>query len=125
MKRGLNLASCTLPDLGRMAAAITLCFTMCLAPAAAQTGPQVDLYGYVAPRCWVVSAKALQPVADAPLLRPRVICNQATPALRSQVRALNADGTLAERLRPLADSRPAGEQQSGRAALEIIVSPQA
>lgn len=99
-----------------MAAAMACAFA---ATAQAQDGPQIDIYGYVAPRCWVASQPAPQPVADMAVPRPRVICNQATPALRSNVRALNADGTLAERVR-----QSGSDQLSARAALEIVVSPQ-
>jgi hypothetical protein len=107
-------------DIGRTVATVALFFTMFAAPVAAQTGPQIDLYGYVAPRCWVTRVATVEPLAEAQAPRARVICNQATPALRSQVRALNPDGTLSER-RAL---QPTSGQQSGRTALEIIVSPQ-
>jgi len=118
MKRGLTLPSCTLADASRTVSAVTISFTIFIVPLEAQTGPQVELNGFVAPRCWVASPATLQPIADTPASRPRVICNQATPRLQSNVRTLNADGTL-ERVRPTTAA-----QQSGRAALEIVVSPQ-
>jgi len=92
---------------------------MLVVPVQAQTGPQVEIYGYVAPRCWVANPAALGPVAGVPESLPRVICNQATPRLQSNVRTLNADGTRVERVE---QTDPA--QLSGRAALEILVSPQ-
>jgi len=91
-------------------------FAIFAAPAQAQDGPQVDIYGYVAPRCWVAKAPSGIEMVEA---RPRVICNQAAPKLASSVRALKVDGTLAERAQPTVPG-----QLSGRKALEIIVSPQ-
>lgn len=119
MKRDESLRHNSLADARWTVSTVAISFTILAAPAQAQSGPQVDLYGYVAPRCWVANPSMLQPIAEAP--RPRVICNQSTPALKSQVRTLNADGTLAEVLPPQ-PTTPA--QLSGRAALEIVVSPQ-
>jgi hypothetical protein len=118
MKRGLTLPSYTLADASRTVSAVTISFTIFIVPLEAQPGPEVGVYGYVAPRCWVAKPATPQPIADMPASRPRVICNQATPRLESNVRALNADGTL-ERVQP---TNPA--HKSGRAALEIVVSPQ-
>lgn len=97
-------------------------------PAQAQTRQQVDLYGYVAPRCWVATARMPQPIADQPSPLFGATCNQAVPRLQSQVRSFNSDGTLATRVVSLdgaaAGNRAEGmEQVAGRRALEIIVSP--
>ena len=97
-------------------------------PAQAQTRQQIDLYGYVAPRCWVATARMPQPITDQPSPLFGAICIQGVPRLQSQVRSFNADGTLATRVVSLdrvADANPAeGEPQvAGRTALEIIVSP--
>lgn len=119
MKRDSAPRTCTCSEASWAASAVALSCAVLAAPAQAQDGPQIDIYGYVAPRCWVASQPAAQPIADTALPRPRVICNQAAPALQSNVRALNADGTLAERIR---QSGP--DQLTARAALEIIVSPQ-
>ncbi|MGK6354661.1 hypothetical protein ACMGDH_05475 [Sphingomonas sp. DT-207] len=88
----------------------------------------MDLYGYVAPRCWVATARMPQPIADQPAPLLGAVCNQSVPRLQSQVRSFNADGTLATRvvsLDRMADADPAegGAQVAGRTALEIIVSP--
>jgi hypothetical protein len=86
-------------------------------PAQAQTS-QVEVSGYVAPRCWV------QPSAEGMLL-PRAICNQSTPRLESRMRTLGDDGALTAMLIPAAyDPREGFAQQSARAAMEIVVSPQ-
>ncbi|AQR72837.1 hypothetical protein [Sphingomonas sp. LM7] len=103
--------------------ALVLAFAVLAGPAQADTGPQVDLNGYVKPRCWVANPATFQPSADMPAPRPHAICNQSTPMLRSNVRTLNADGTLAE-IQPAAELQPTQPQLSGRAALEIVVSPQ-
>jgi hypothetical protein len=114
MKRDPSLRNNSFPDASWTVSTVAISFTIFAVPAQGQAGPQVDLYGYVAPRCWVADPETFRPIADAPL--PRVICNQATPMLKSQVRTLNADGTLAERVH--------SQQLPARAALEIVVSPQ-
>ncbi|NIJ18680.1 hypothetical protein FHS95_000349 [Sphingomonas naasensis] len=119
MKRAPILACNTHSGTGLTAMTAVVSVTLVVMPAAAQNGPQVDLYGYVAPRCWVANPVMLQPAADTAISRPRVICNQATPRLSTNVRTLEADGTRIQRVQ---QSVPA--QQSGRAALEIVVSPQ-
>ena len=74
-------------------------------PAQAQTGPEVAIYGYVAPRCWVAAGS-------------RPICNQGTPLLRSTVRALIVET-------PIARTQPAGlSTMQAQEAREILVSPQ-
>lgn len=119
MKRASTLACNSHPGASLKAMTAVVSVTLVVMPASAQNGPQVDLYGYVAPRCWVANPVTLQPAADAGVSRPRVICNQATPRLSTNVRTLDADGTRVQRVQ---QSDPA--QLSGRAALEIVVSPQ-
>lgn len=93
-------------------------------PAQAQTS-QVDIYGYVAPRCWVSNASTWQPSMDAATLPPRAICNQSAPHQESRMRALNADGTLSAQMIPVAfTTGPGLPQQTARTAMEIVVSPQ-
>jgi len=93
-------------------------------PAQAQTS-QVDIYGYVAPRCWVSNASTWQPALDGTTLPPSAICNQSAPHQESRLRALNADGTLTAQMIPVAlTTGPALPQQPGRTAMEIVVSPQ-
>jgi hypothetical protein len=91
-------------------------------PAQAQTS-QLDLFGYVAPRCWVSSGSTL-PNTDGAVLPPRAICNQSAPRLESRMRTLNADGTLTTQMIPVALTTQDAPQEPSRAALEIVVTPQ-
>jgi hypothetical protein len=97
---------------------------MVVMPAQAQTSQQLQVYGYVTPRCWVANARTMQPDADGLIGAPRAICNQSAPNLVSHMRTLNADGTLTTKL--IATNLPQGQlpQLSARAAMEIVVSPQ-
>lgn len=97
---------------------------MAVTPAQAQTSQQLQVYGYVTPRCWVASAQTMQPDADGSIRAPRAICNQSAPNLVSHIRTLNADGTLTTKM--IATTLPQGQlpQLSARAAMEIVVSPQ-
>lgn len=92
-------------------------------PAQAQTSQSLDVYGYVAPRCWVSNAQS-QWGADGAMLAPRAICNQSAPLTRSSLRALNVQGEPVVRMLPAAfsvqDDLP---QQSARTAMEIVISP--
>jgi hypothetical protein len=128
MSRDPILRSAILPRTGWVAAAIAIPFALLATPAQAQNRQQVDLYGYVAARCWVATARMPQPIADQPAPLFGAVCNQAVPRLQSQVRSFNADGTLATRVVSLdraANGNPAERagQVASRTALEIIVSP--
>lgn len=93
----------------------------------AQAGAQateVEIYGFVAPRCWVAKPALVPSIIDAFVSRGGAICNHATPLLRSKMRVLNADGTLMEYFQPAFDLIPGRSKTTGRAALEIVVSPQ-
>lgn len=92
-------------------------------PAQAQTA-QVEVYGYVAPRCWVANTTNWQPSADGSMMPPRAICNQATPRMESRMRSVAADGTLVQMMPASFDPRTPFANASGRAAMEIVVSPQ-
>jgi hypothetical protein len=92
-------------------------------PAQAQTSQSLDVYGYVAPRCWVSQASA-QWGADGAMLAPRAICNQSAPLTQSNLRALNADGTPVVQMLPVTlSSQGHLPQQSARTAMEIVISP--
>lgn len=126
MQRDSHLRSVDLPGTGRAIAVIALALTTIAAPALAQDRQRIDLYGYVAPRCWVAPSRPIEPLANQPAPAAGAVCNQAVPRLQSQVRGLNADGTLRTRVVELGDMQAAAdapEQLSGRTALEIIVSP--
>lgn len=113
MTRDAHPRHLSLPEQGLAATALAISLTMIPAEAQAQARQQIEISGYVAPRCWAVRSP-LQPAANGPLL-PRVICNQSNPRLRSRLRMLDADGALVTRI---------PTQIAGRAALEIVVSPQ-
>lgn len=94
-------------------------------PAQAQTSQQLEVYGYVAPRCWVSDSATRQLSADGTVLPPRAICNHATPRQESRVRTLNADGSLKALMVPAAfHTNAVAPQNTGRTAMEILVSPQ-
>jgi hypothetical protein len=92
-------------------------------PAQAQTSQSLDVYGYVAPRCWVSNAST-QWGGDGALPAPRAICNQSTPLTQSHLRPLNMDGTPVVQMLAGALYTEAGlPQQSARTAMEIVISP--
>lgn len=94
-----------------------------VSPAQAQTSQSVQVYGYVAPRCWVSNA-SVQPDVHGSGLAPHAICNQSTPRTESHLRALNGDGTLVTQRIPANFVAQAGlPQQSARTAMEIVISP--
>lgn len=122
MKRAPTLARCTPSGAVLPAMAVALPLLLFVPPVQAQNGPQIDLYGYVAPRCWVARSAPFQPAAETAAPRPRVICNQAVPRLSENIRALGDDGMLVQRVQPAAAADRAA-QLSGRTAMEILVSP--
>lgn len=121
MTRDRTLRSCIVPRT-LWAASVFVAATVAM-PAQAQTA-QVEVYGYVAPRCWVANTASWQPNADGSVLPPRAICNQATPRMESRMRTLAADGTLVQILPASFDPKAPLAKASGRAAMEIVVSPQ-
>lgn len=104
-------------------AAILLSTLVAATPATAEDVPQIGIYGYVAPRCWVAAPAVMPENAATPAIRPRAICNEARPMLATEIRAIAADGTLVKRLPASADPPPATASLSSRTALEIVVTP--
>ena len=87
------------------------------APALAQNGPQVELQGYVAQRCWAAGFSS--GAGGSASAR----CNHVAPLLRSHVRTISVEDRMGE-ISPGADKATRPDQQSARTAWEIIVSPQ-
>ncbi|MGL3820682.1 hypothetical protein [Sphingopyxis sp. R3-92] len=83
---------------------------------------QIDIYGEVAPRCWVSRPMKIAATDAAVQVTPaRAICNQARPVLLTEVRMIDSEGALVKRA-PAAADRSA--PFSPRTALEIVVTPQ-
>jgi hypothetical protein len=106
----------------RIAVLLGLPFALAAMPAQAQTTGSIGVSGYVAPRCWAVAASPHPAIAEILAPRGRAICNYATPMLRSTLRLLDVDGTP-EEIQPSTGRTADPAQLSGRAALEITVSP--
>jgi len=104
-------------------AAIVLAIMGAAAPAMANEVNQIDIYGEVAPRCWVSRPVkiAATDAAAVQVMPARAICNQARPVLLTEVRMIDSEGALVKRA-PAAADRSA--PFSPRTALEIVVTPQ-
>lgn len=105
-------------------AAILLTGIGLAAPAVADDGQQIAIYGEVAPRCWVADPARKMVQAPQRQTHGQAICNQARPVLVSQVRTIDADGGPAPRVVADADRTAAPAPRSPRTAIEIVVSPQ-
>lgn len=104
----------------RAALAAALVLPLLANSAFANPGPQIDVTGHVAPRCWIANPASLRSALDGASINGRAMCNQATPMIQSAMREINADGTLASQMQ--SSARPV--QFGGRAAMEITISPQ-
>jgi len=103
-------------------AALVLAGMACAAPAMADEVNPIAIYGEVAPRCWVAHPMKITATNAALQVTPaRAICNQARPVLLTEVRMIDADGALINRV-PVAADR--ATPLSTRTALEIVVTPQ-